>query len=369
MIFRRGIRELAEKAQKEGAYDLSQGVIALPPPQAIFKSLEKVNQLQASTYNNKRGVLAFREAIRDLLEQRNFRVKLENVIGTSGVTGALAAALLSHCSKGARVILPEPFFIGHRLMLELLGYEIDFLTVPLETAPDWGGMIERMKKAEAFILTSPANPTGQVVPPDILLRLSKEAKKSNCLLLVDEMYREFIWDEDKADDEDYQELDLTHTVITRSFSKTWAIPGWRAGFTITDVERAEAMAAAHDALYLGGSTLAQHTLALALREFGHELEQYVQNIREVLLRNRNRLAKAFSNYGMEPLISPAAYYMLIRHRRDNDSAAFQELLEKKIVTVPVHILFSQPRQEANYIRIHFAVKEETAEAVAKILQG
>ncbi|HLD25858.1 MAG TPA: aminotransferase class I/II-fold pyridoxal phosphate-dependent enzyme, partial [Candidatus Andersenbacteria bacterium] len=129
----------------------------------------------------------------------------------------------------------------------------------------------------------------------------------------------------------------------------------------------EKLAARHDALYLGGSTLAQHALALALQKNDAALRQYATTLRQTLSANEQMLREAFALIGMEPLPVPGAYYMLIKHNRGSDEAAMIELQEKKIATVPVNMLRADRRSNTGHIRIHFGVRPETAEKVRQLL--
>lgn len=362
-----GIREIAEEAKRIGAIDLAQGIIDSPPPSPLTESLKNLPLEKYSTYNNKRGVPEYRESIVNYLKFRGWNVHLDQILGIAGVTAGLAAGLLSELKPGASVLLPEPFFIGHKLLLEALGFNIIYLETPVEGGPDYEMLESAMNKADAMILTTPANPSGYVVLPSDINKLTKLAKDTDKLLLIDEMYREFIWDEETPDDSEYNDFDLNNSIFLRSFSKTLSIPGWRVGFAVTSPERLEKMAATHDALYLGGSTLSQHAIADALATEMEGLNSYVVSLRDTLKSNREILAEAFSGIGMEPRLSPATYYMFIKHNRESDTVAVKELMDKKIAVTPANILFSDSSKESGYIRIHFAVKPEVAQKVKEIL--
>jgi len=363
-----GIRELAERAKAEGAYDLALGVIDAAPPAVLMEALRSLPLDTISTYSNKRGVKEYREAIVSYLGSRGWEVKLENVMATAGVTGGIAAALLTDLQPGAKVLLPEPFFAYHKLLLETLGFEIEFMKVPLKGQLDWDEIAKKMKGVDAAVITTPANPTGQVASLNVLGRLSKAAVKNNCLLLIDEMYREFIWDNPPRDDSGYDGLNFKKTVLLRSFSKVYCVPGWRVGFAVTSPERVEEMASRHDVLYIGGSTIAQHALAVALRDNLEELNEYVADLRKTLQSNMKILGKAFTDYGFTSLPVPATYYMMLKHNKASDMAVVEELIEKKIVVTPANILYSDSAKDTGYIRIHFAVADGVAEAVAGILK-
>lgn len=364
-----GIRELAERAKKMGAIDVAQGVIDTDPPKALIQHLQELPAGQYSRYNNKRGVLEFREAIQQYLAHRQWNLSIDSIMATSGVTGAITSALLSHCTPGATVLITEPFFIGHKLLLEALGFSIRYFPLPLDQDPDWKALENMIMEdvVEAVILTTPANPTGHIVDIKTMERLSQAATSSACLLIIDEMYRDFIWDESPISDAQYNNLSLDSTVITRSFSKSLAIPGWRIGWAITDPERIETMAGRHDAIYLGGNTLGQHALARTLAQNQADIDTYILTLRKQLLQNKALFMEAFTAYGMKPLNSPATYYMIMEHNREDDMVAIEELLTKKIAATPLRILYADTTKPSPYIRAHFGVSPHNAHAVHEYL--
>lgn len=363
------IRELAERAKRLGAHDLAQGIIDTSPPPALLDSLRALPLERYSTYNNKRGVLEYREALREYLAGRNFSVPVDHIMNTAGTMAGLTSALLAELRPGDTVLLPTPFFINHKIFLETLGFKIKWFPTPLDGPPDWEALAQAMQGVRAVIVTTPTNPTGQVARPETLRILSQAAASAKCLLLIDEMYREFIWEHTPADDAGYDMIDWSSTVLLRSFSKTFAIPGWRIGFAVTSAERLERMAGSHDALYIGGSTLAQHAIANTLRDNLPDITAYLAQLRVTLAENHALLEKAFRSYGMKPLPVKATYFMLIEHGRENDMAALEALMGKKVVVTPVQILTSTPDTSTGFIRIHFAVSSATAREVIHILRS
>lgn len=361
-----GIRELAEKAKAEGAFDLAQGVIDADPPQALLQAMRNLELEKISRYDNTRGVKKYRQAIIDYLASREWPLDLDQVMSAAGAMAGISSALLTDLRPGANILLPEPFYIAHEIQLKALGFNIDYYPVPFGSNINWPELAEKMKEADGAIITSPMNPTGHYATPQTMRELCLAAKNNNCLLIFDEMYREFIWNKDIHNDQGYEDLDLTSAVIVRSWSKTFAIPGWRVGYVITTPERIEKMAVIHDSLYIGGSTIAQHALASALHNNLTDLDSYVDKLRQRLTDNKTTLQKAFSAYGLSPLPVEATYYMLIKHDRDTDMSLVEELIAKKVVTTPANILTSD-KKDTGYIRIHFAVKPETANQVANIL--
>ncbi len=360
------IRALAEQAKREGAVDLAMGLVEAQPPNVLINALKTLPVENCSDYGPKLGAPAFRTGLKKYLNSRKWDVELNQIMGASGAMGAISAAMLE-CPRPGRVILPEPFFVYHKLLFEKLGFDIDYLTLPMDGPPDWDYIEHRMKDADALVLTNPANPSGHIAPVEILKRLSNAAVENSCFFIIDETYREFIWDDPPEDDSRYAEMNYENCALVRSFSKTFSIPGWRVGYAVTSPERVESMSTAHDGLYIGGSTIAQHAMAKVLDNNIKELDLHVSELRKILLCNKGKLAKAFTGYGMEPIETPATYFMLVKHNRESDMAAVKELLEKKIVVTPANILFSNPGKDTGFIRIHFAIKPENCDLVVNIL--
>lgn len=362
-----GIRELAERAKKEGAFDLAQGVIDTDLPQVLVDAIHTIPLQEISRYDNKRGVMKYREAVVDYLGSRAWPVEVASVMSVAGAMAGITSALLTDLRPGSKVLLPEPFYIAHKILLNALGFQVVILSTRIDKPFDWDEVIAKMGEVDGVLITTPANPTGQTASLATLKKLSEAARENNCLLVLDEIYREFIWDNPPANDADYQQMDWSKTVLVRSWSKTFAIPGWRIGFVVTSPERIEEMAVRHDALYIGGSTISQHAMAEVLQNDREELNEYVQKLREGLLRNKAVLEEAFTNYGLSPLLVPATYYMILKHDRPTDMGMVEELIAKKVVTTPMNILFDDSSKETGYIRIHFAPREEVARKVAEIL--
>ena len=129
-----GIRELAERAKAEGAIDLAQGVIDADPPKVLLDTMRELPLETVSRYDNKRGVLKYREAVLNYLKSRNWNTNIDNVMSVAGAMAGITSALVTDLKPGAKVLLPEPFFIAHKLLLEALGYEVEYLPTKLGDA-------------------------------------------------------------------------------------------------------------------------------------------------------------------------------------------------------------------------------------------
>src|SRR3989338_759576 len=187
MVQRLGIRELAERAKREGAYDLAQGVIDADLPQVLVDAMREIPVKEISRYENMGGAQKYREALVYYLESRGWTVSAENVMPVAGAMAGITSALLTGLKPGAKVLLPEPFFVYHKLLLETLGYKGVFLHTEIGEEIEWEEVVDKMDDVDAVVITTPANPTGQTASVETLTKLSEAAKEKDCLLILDEM--------------------------------------------------------------------------------------------------------------------------------------------------------------------------------------
>lgn len=357
-------RSMADEAVRHGAIDLAQGVLHSEPPGILLDILTEVlRHPRAHVYAPPQGIPEYLEAVSELLAAEGLNVTAENLLGSSGNTGGLMAALIEHCRPGDGVLLPEPFYPAHLWAIRAARCEPVFLPCDAHFQPDTAALAALLPTVRAAIICNPANPSGFVWSRELLGVLVARAQEREIPLIVDETYKDYVWE-----GEFITPLTLTsewsHLVVLRSFSKTLAIAGWRAGYTIASPERIQRMThQIHDALYVGAPTLPQLVLARALREHRGELEAFIARNVTLYAESRVRIAEAFREIGMEPALPAGAFYMLVKHNQPSDIEATKKLLAAGVAVAPGQAFFRDPSMPSGTIRIHFAVAPET---VAKV---
>lgn len=361
---------MADEAVRRGAIDLAQGVLHAEPPQALLDLLAEVSrQPRVHAYSSPQGVPEYLEAVAEFLREEDVAATAANILGSSGNTGGLMAALIAHCQPGDRVLLPEPFYPAHLWAIRAARCEPVFLRHGNEFLPDEKDLRTQLPRVRAILMTNPSNPSGVVWPRSPLQILADLAAEHDVLLISDETYKDYLWEGEFVSPlslmNDWQSL-----VILRGFSKTLAIAGWRIGYTISAPERIRTMTdQIHDALYVGAPSLPQHVLARALREHRNELEDFVQQNVTLYRENRTQLADVFRSIGMEPVLPHGAFYMLVKHNRADDVTAMKELLAQGVAVAPGVPFFADQSKPSGYIRVHFAVSRETVRQVREKLHA
>lgn len=358
---------MADVAIEAGAIDMAQGVIHTSPPPLFLELLSKrFSERQTHVYASPAGYKPYRETLLKLAQQENQGLTLDTLMATSGVTGGLVSALTTCCQPSEKVMLLEPFYPAHDWAIRALHYTPAYVPYTPDFTLDWAEIEQTMPHVKACIIANPANPTGLVLTSDELERLYQLCKQYNVLLIVDEVYREFVWEGQ------YTSLlstadSLEHLVILRSFSKNLGLAGWRAGYAITTPERRVQMTHLHDALYVGAPAPVQIVLTELLAQHANVVQSFIQELIESYRQNRANIIDAFTAFGMQPLPKQGAYYMLIQHNRSSDLTATQELLDKGIAVAPGIPFYRPNTLDTGFLRIHFALSQANCEKVVTIL--
>lgn len=215
--------------------DLSQAVPGSPPPDAMLRKLaEAAAKPEMTRYGAIVGDLALREA---------YAAEIGAIYGeqftpgeiaiTSGCNQAYVMTMMAVARAGDNVLLPTPWYFNHEMTLTMLGIE----PRPLPCAPEAGfvpnlsvaeGLIDA--KTRAIVLVTPNNPTGAVYPPETIAAFAELCARRGIWLVLDETYRDFLPAGAARPHEVFAASGWRDSAIgLYSFSKAYAVPGWRLG--------------------------------------------------------------------------------------------------------------------------------------------
>jgi aspartate aminotransferase/aminotransferase len=222
-----GIRKVFELARSlKDPINLSIGQPHFDVPAPIKQAAHAAIDRGANAYTVTQGIPELRDKIKAGVQKRHGHPD-RDVVVTSGTSGGLVLALLCTVNPGDEVILFDPYFVMYPHLVTLAGGT----PVIIDTYPDYQIDVDRVRAAltprtKAILVNSPANPTGVVLPRQTLRDLAKLAQERGVLLLSDEVYRVFCYDEPFASPVEFNE----ETVVFDGFSKAYGMTGWRLGF-------------------------------------------------------------------------------------------------------------------------------------------
>jgi aspartate aminotransferase len=168
-----------------------------------------------------------------VLRVNGFAPTAEQVVITAGGTGGLMGSLLTLCSPGDVVLTPDPGWPGYDAMLAVAGVGRSYYPLLPERGwlPDLAALEAAISpRTRVLLVNSPSNPGGAVYPPETIAALVEIAVQHDLWLLSDECYDELVFDERHISP---AALNTDGRVLTvGSFSKTYAMTGWRIGWVV-----------------------------------------------------------------------------------------------------------------------------------------
>ena len=217
------------------------------------KELEELLNLPLG-YGYTQGTPLLRQRISNLYEGADEN----NVLVTSGSSEAIFLSAVLTVSKGDRVVMMTPNYLSFNGVAEALGAEVDY--VPLLKKEKWEWDLDSLDKAvsnktKVISVCNPNNPTGSVLNLEQMLKVIEIASKVDAYLLVDEVY---IGAELKSKQTKSFLGMYEKTIVTSGLSKSYANPGLRIGWIISDEKFVEEAWAIKDYTTIASSSLSQH---------------------------------------------------------------------------------------------------------------
>ena len=223
------------KVKDAGLADFGAGEPDFPTPDHIKKAAISAINDDFTKYTATGGIRELRHALVEKhAKDYGSNYTVEECLVTVGGKQAIFEAMSAVLNDGDEVILPVPHWVT---FLEIIKYE-GAKPVLLETSESenfavHAKAIEKLitPKTRLIIVNSPHNPTGAVVPPGEMEKILALAIRHNLLLISDECYCHFVYDGRKPFSLG-SSREREHLLIVDSFSKTYAMTGWRVGFAL-----------------------------------------------------------------------------------------------------------------------------------------
>jgi aspartate aminotransferase len=229
-----------------GTISLASGDPDFATPEHIRRALVEAIEGGYTHYVDNQGDPQLRAALAERAAQvSGHACAPEQVVVTHGGSAALTAALLGTINPGDRVLLPEPTYSLYADLIQLAGAESVFVPSTADFHLDLDAIDAAAAGAKMVIICNPCNPTGVVFRRDELEGLGRIAARHGLLVLSDEAYDHIVFDDvpfvsTLAIDELRDRL-----IYCQTFSKTYAMTGWRVGYLIAQLPVAAAAARMH----------------------------------------------------------------------------------------------------------------------------
>ncbi len=364
------IRKMTRISNEYNAINLSQGFPDFDPPKEITDRLKEVADEGPHQYSVTWGAQNFRNELAK--KQSKFMgVNInpdENIVVTCGSTEAMMTAMMSLCNIGDKVIVFSPFYENYTADTIISGSEPIY--VPLKP-PYFNFDKDELRRAfeqkpKAIILCNPSNPTGKVFTKEELDYIAKLAIEFDVFVITDEVYEHLVFPPYKHTYMASLKGMFERTISCSSLSKTYSITGWRLGYVIASKEIIEQCKKVHDFLTVGAAAPLQEAAVVGL-QFDQD---YYDKLTESYDSKRKLFLDGLDKIGLKYFMPQGAYYVMVDisqfgHKSDYDFAVWL-IKNIGVAGVPGSSFFKEDVN--NYIRFHFAKKEETLKEALKRLE-
>jgi aspartate aminotransferase/aminotransferase len=280
-----------------------------------------------------------------------------NVLVASGVSGGLLLSFLALINPGDEVIIPDPYFVMYKHLINMLGGKCVFI----DTYPNFDLSVDKIEaaiteKTKLIIVNSPCNPTGAVYPADQIIALANVARGHDIVVLSDEIYDKFTYDHPCESIAKHYEK----TILLNGFSKAYAMTGWRMAYV-----------AVHDCLKLvleQMTKIQQYTFVCAPTPFqkaaitalDFDVSEYVAQYR----KKRDLIYDGLKDK-FEMTKPSGAFYTFIKTPGQTATAFVEEAIKNNLLIIPGNI-FSE---KDTHFRISYATTDEQILKGVEILRS
>lgn len=355
-----------------GAISLAVGEPGFPTPPHIVEAACQALHDGFTKYSPNPGYLDLREAIAEKIEQVNgYRVDPgSEVFVTVGAMQALALTFMVGIDPGDEVLVTDPSYTNFEATVALAGGRVVYVpTDPergyLPRAEDLAAAVT--PRTRAILVNSPANPTGAVYPRDLLHAIAEICLRRDLLLISDETYGRLTYGDIQAVSPASFPGLADRTVSIFSFSKEYAMTGWRIGYLTGPAPMLQVMATVQEAMASCVNAATQRAALAALRG----PQDCVETMRQAYQRRRDLVVERLGRMpGVRCPRPDGAFYAFPDVRgvtHDTVRLAEQLLFDHRVVVSPGEAFGPQ---SGGFLRLSYATSDEDlAEGLTRLETG
>lgn len=354
-------------AKRPGVISLAQGIPGGNTPKIITDFvIEKIRAGVCDKYSLTTGLSELREEIALSLERDDLHYNSETeIIVTVGSIEGITASLLALTSPGDEVLVPSPTYASYLGAISLARCTPRFIELDEDNNFDFDvRAIERSitRNTRAILYCSPNNPTGTLYSEAKTRELLRLAERHNLTVLIDEVYKDFYYTSDKHFTPASLPEARSRVVRICSFSKAFAMTGWRVGFLHADQSLVQQILKYHDAMVTCAPVVSQYAAIAALRNSDTLLATFLDEYRA--RRNMTLAALDRMSAWLDYQTPKATYFAFPRVKdsvplaRDSTRLAY-DILDRAAVAVVPGVAFG-PTGES-HLRICYGRERDVLE--------
>ncbi len=354
-----GIKQIEHLvSQDRECISLSQGKMATGGiPREIKRFVqEQLNTCTTDYYSTPTGIPALREQLsKNLSLKYQSTITVENILPTHGCIGALSLIFLTILRQNDEVIIPTPAYPAYWTLT--LAAHAHPVFVSTETESGWQLSINKIKaacteKTKIIIFSNPWNPLGIIVPQETINELALWCEKRKIYLIIDEAYEAYVFGDIKLTPIIPRAIKSNYIISTHSFSKSFAMSGWRIGYVVAHKKLIEQLTLMQDALLNSLNNPAQYAALYAIQNPNLNLP-----FKEIIETNKDlalNLLQPLQDKGYISFSVPnGGFFFYIKVYNFNvEDLCFRLINEAKVGLIPGSTF--EPDRQSNSIRLCIA---------------
>jgi aspartate aminotransferase/aminotransferase len=364
---RSGIRELMGMALAiPDSIRLEMGEPHFPTPSFVTEKLQDFLLRGEVRYTPTVGIPSLREKIsQTLFTEKGWQVPVEQIMVLPGSLFGTVTVFRTILEPGDEVLVPDPGFTNHFSQVELCGGRAVHYHLRPENGylPDFTEIRSLLNsRSKAILVNSPSNPLGVVFPREVLQEIACLAEQYGLLVISDEAYEKYIYQGEHIGM--FRVVNPERLVTIFSFSKTYALTGWRVGYMVLPSWLFPHAAKVAEYLIACTAHISQKAAEIALDLPQEEVQKMVDYYAE----NRDIASSLLTEGGFRFFEPQGGYYVWVDVREFGmPSLAFcKKLLTEEKVAVAPGDTFGESGE--GFVRISICrKKEEVAEGVRRMV--
>jgi len=363
------ISAMAKKMKQEGrdVVGFGAGEPDFDTPDNIKNAAKQALDMGLTKYTPASGMAELKEAVAQRMRNKYaLEYAPADIVVSNGAKHSLFNVFAAILNPGDEVIIPVPYWVTYPELVRMN----DGVVVFVETDDTFKATAAQIKaavtdKTKALILNTPSNPCGAVYTKEELQAIADIALEAGIYIVSDEIYDELIYDGDHVSIAMLGEQIKNQTIIVNGMSKTYAMTGWRIGYTASTGELAKIMGAYQSHAASNPNSIAQHASIEALNGSQDE----ILKMKATFKKRRKLLCDLINDIdGLSCHTPQGAFYVMMNISQTRGMALdgvpiggsmdFSELLLKNTLTAVIPgVAFGAD----DYVRLSYATSEENIE--------
>ncbi len=355
---RSGIRRIMDTATGPDILHLEIGQPDFQTPEPVIRAACEAAADQAGRYTRytpNLGYLSLRRALAGKLNRENgLRADEDQILVTPGSNYGIMIAFSVLLNPGDEVLVPDPGYVNYASLTPQYGGVV--VRYPLQQSDGFEPRIEAIAErvtpnTKLIVHNSPSNPTGSVCSESFVKALVEIAREHNLYILSDEAYEHLVFEGRHHSPARHDQEGRVISVF--SFSKSYAMTGWRVGYVVAAKPIAKALEKQQELCVSCAPSISQKAAEAALEYGGPYIAPMVEGYR----RRRDLALGILEQHGLRSYTPRGAFYVLVDilgTGLDADTFADQLLAERRVAVAPGTTF---GKSAARYVRISFAAED------------